>query len=384
LFDSLKILFLASWYPNPDEPQDGNFIERHAQAVGSQATVAVLYVHSVTSKKDFEIKITENLNIMECRVFYPKTNRYQFFQKLKNFKKAHRLGYEALLERFGNFHICHLNVFYPAGIFALELNKKHHLPIVITEHWTKFLPINPASFNFHEKYIIKQVGQRAAIICPVSENLKQAIQTIVPHERYQVIPNVVDTQLFKIRSPYSGNRPKRILHISTLNDAHKNTSGMLRVLAKIFKNQNDCTATFIGNHYGDHFINMANDLGIPEDRLQVLPELPLEEIAKEMVEHDLFLLFSNYENLPCVISESLVSGLPVIATDVGGVREMINSKNGILIPSSNESALEIGLKEMIQQLKEYSPTDISKQARERYGNEAVAEKYIRIYKDIIG
>jgi len=383
LFDSLKILFLASWYPNPDEPQDGNFIERHAQAVGRKVTVAVLYVHSVASTKDFQIEITENLNITECRVFYPKTGRYQLFQKFNNYKKAHQIGYEALIERFGSFHLCHLNVFYPAGIFALELKKKYQLPIVITEHWTKFLTINPANFNFHEKYFIKQVGQAAAMICPVSEDLKTAIQNLVPHDRYQVIPNVVDTQLFKIRSPYSGDRPKRILHISTLNDAHKNTSGMLRVLAKIFKHQNDCTATFIGNHYENHFIKMAKELGIPDDRLQILPELPLEEIAKKMVEHDLFLLFSNYENLPCVISESLVSGLPVIATDVGGVKEMINPHNGILIPAKNESALEIGLKDIIERIKDYSPTDISKQAREMYGNEAVAEKYIDIYKDII-
>lgn len=383
MLDTLNILFLASWYPNPDEPQDGNFIERHAQAVGGQATVAVLYVHSVASTANFQIEIKENLNITECRVFYPKTNRYQIFQKLNNYKKAHQLGYEALVNRLGSFHICHLNVFYPAGIFALELKKKYQIPIVITEHWTKFLPINPARFNFHEKYIIKQVGQAAEMICPVSNDLKTAIQKLVPHKRYQVIPNVVDTQLFKIRSPYFGNRPKRILHISTLNDSHKNTSGMLRVLAKIFRNQSDCTATFIGNHYGDYFIKMAKDLGIPEDRLEILPEIPLEDIATKMIEHDLFLLFSNYENLPCVISESLVSGLPVVATDVGGVREMLTPENGILIPAGDESALELALKKMIDQIGAYSPDKISEQAREKYGNEEVALKYIRIYENLI-
>lgn len=381
--ESLHILFLASWYPNPDEPQDGNFIERHAQAVGGQAKVAVLYVHSLNSVKGFQVEMRDNKNITECRVFYPKANRLQFFQKLSNYKKAHRIGYETLIARFGFFDICHLNVFYPAGIFALYLKNKYQIPIVITEHWTKFLTINPATFNFHEKYIISKVGQAAAMICPVSEDLKNAIHQLVPHDRFQVIPNVVDTKLFKVRPSHFGKRSVRILHISTLNDAHKNTSGMLRVLASIFKERKDCRATFIGNHYGDHFIKMAAELGISEDQLTILPEIPLTEIATKMKEHDLFLLFSNYENLPCVISEALVSGLPVIASDVGGVREMLTTANGRLIAAGDEAALRKVLNEMIDQITQFDPKTISEQARKRYGYEAVAKAYDTVYRKAI-
>lgn len=380
LSESLHILFLASWYPNPDEPQDGNFIERHAQAVGQLAKVAVLYVHSLESAKKFQVEITKHKNITECRVFYPKTNRYNFFKKLSNYKKAHKVGYQALLKEFIQFDICHLNVFYPAGIFALYLKKKFNLPIVITEHWTKFLPINPAKFNVHEKYIISKVGHEAAMICPVSKDLKNAIQRFVPHNRYQVIPNVVDTSLFKIRTPYASDQPIRILHISTLNDVHKNTSGMLRVLAKIFRHRTDCTATFIGNHYGDHFIKMADELGISKDRLIILPEIPLEQIATKMVAHDIFLLFSNYENLPCVISEALVSGLPVLASDVGGVKEMVTTENGRLVNAGNEAELESKLIELIENIQLFNPTEISKTARARYGYQSVATSFLKIYQ----
>ena len=378
--ESLHILFLASWYPNPDEPQDGNFIERHAQAVGAHAKVAVLYVHSLKSSKGFHVEMTDNKNILECRVYYPKTNRYNIIQKLTNYKKAHKIGYKALLEKYIRFDICHLNVFYPAGIFALYLKKKYQIPIVITEHWTKFLPINPATFNFHEKYIITKVGKEAAMICPVSNDLKKAIQKLVSHNRYQVIPNVVDTSLFKIRSPYSTSQPIRILHISTLNDNHKNTSGMLRVLAKVFKSRTDCTATFIGNHYGDRFIKMAEELDIPKDRLTILPEIPLEQIAIKMVDHDLFLLFSNYENLPCVISEALVSGLPILASDVGGVNEMVTNENGLLVEAGDETTLENHLNKLMDNIKSYDPKEISKNARARYGYNAVAEAFLSLYR----
>jgi len=50
---------------------------------------------------------------------------------------------------------------------------------------------------------------------------------------------------------------------------------MLRVLAKVFQQRADCTATFIGNHYGNQFIDLAKELGISENRLTILPEIPL-------------------------------------------------------------------------------------------------------------
>ena len=157
---------------------------------------------------------------------------------------------------------------------------------------------------------------------------------------------------------------------------------MLRVLAKIFSKRSDCTATFIGNHYGDHFIDMADKLGISKNRLSILPEIPLEEIAEKMVSHDLFLLFSNYENLPCVISEALVSGLPVLASDVGGVKEMVSNKNGLLVDAGDETNLEILLNKLIDEINDFHPAKISQKARARYGYDAVAKSFLKVYQKI--
>jgi len=375
----MKILFLASWYPNPEQPQNGNFIERHAQAVGRLATVAVLYVHSTNTVTDYDIQISKNKHITECRIYFPKTSSYRPFTKIKNYKKAHWKGYQKLVELFGKFDVCHLNVFYPAGIFATELKKKYNLPFVITEHWTKFLPIHPARFNPHEKLVIRQTGNAAKMICPVSEDLKNAIHPLMNHDRFQVVPNVVDTDLFTVRTPRPADRPIRILHISTLNDTHKNTTGMLRVLAKLSQQRTDFTVTMIGNHYEDTYTKMAETLGIPAERIQILPEIPLAEVATQMPQHDIFLLFSHYENLPCVISEALVCGLSVVSADVGGIREMITPENGKLVPAGDEAALVLMLNTMMNNLDKYDPQKISTAARKQYGYDAVGKAFLKLY-----
>ena len=95
--------------------------------------------------------------------------------------------------------------------------------------------------------------------------------------------------------------------------------------------------------------------------------------------HDLFLLFSNYENLPCVVVEALSVGLPVLATDVGGTAEMITKNNGIIIDSKNETQLEEQLILFIDNISNYDRVEIGKTARKIYSYETVGLQFLNIY-----
>ncbi|MCB4234228.1 glycosyltransferase family 4 protein [Kaistella anthropi] len=65
-----------------------------------------------------------------------------------------------------------------------------------------------------------------------------------------------------------------------------------------------------------------------------------QEVSEKMRASDCFVLFSDYENFPCVLLESLSTGTPVIATKVGGIPEVVNEKNGILISNSKDELYE--------------------------------------------
>ena len=251
---SYRVLFLASWYPSRLMPKNGNFVRRHAQAVAKFAEVASLHVISDEAAKDFEIDVHENQGVYEVIVYYPKSAKWRLDKKFTKYLEAHRRGFAYLQAHWGEVDITHLNVTYPAGLFAVELKKKYNIPYIITENWTAFLPINPYQFKVHEKYFINQIGASASAFCPVSEDLKKAFVDFGFEGPFHVIPNVADTDLF-CHANRPTTKPLKILHVSTFKDDHKNISGILRVIGRLSKERNDFHITMAGNRFGISLIH---------------------------------------------------------------------------------------------------------------------------------
>ncbi len=108
--------------------------------------------------------------------------------------------------------------------------------------------------------------------------------------------------------------------------------------------------------------------------------------AGSYIEHaDLFFLPSNYEGLPIVIIESLASGVPVVASDVGGVTELLNGKNGIALTNdANEMANRIN-KILSMSISERQL--LEKEAKSTYLRDFtidnMVDNYLKLYQTII-
>ena len=173
-----------------------------------------------------------------------------------------------------------------------------------------------------------------------------------------------------------------MLHISTLDDVHKNVSGLLRVAKQLSLKRNDFTLSIIGNAFVEKHRTTVKQLDL-EDIVNVKGEIPHEEVAKEMQAHDLFVLFSNFENLPCVIIEAQASGLPVLATDVGGISEMVDEASGRLVQAKDEDALLGRMDEMLNEINNYDRNNIRENAVARFSYEDVGKRFEEIYQRIL-
>lgn len=69
------------------------------------------------------------------------------------------------------------------------------------------------------------------------------------------------------------------------------------------------------------------------------------DVQKLLCEKDVFVLPSKSEGMSCSIQEAMASGLPILATDVGGNRELVDDTNGMLVESGNMNQMSNAIRE---------------------------------------
>lgn len=99
---------------------------------------------------------------------------------------------------------------------------------------------------------------------------------------------------------------------------------------------------------------------------------------------DVYVQASHREALPLTTLEAMAAGLPIISTDVGGMKDIVKD-NGILISDNNDNALLCAMKKFLQckvSEREHLGT-ISRQIVKEYSSAEMAKKYVEIYKDFL-
>lgn len=373
-----KILFLASWYPSKEQPTLGNFVQKHAELANEIAEVHVLYATSSSHVDDFTIDSFVVNNVNTCIVYYP-TIKNQIpiiaqLQKRQSYLKALKLGFNFFDK---TFDLVHLNAVYPAGRFALYLQRKYKIPYITSIHWSGFLEDNNAfkRLSFWHKAIYRKILAGSAMNLPVSSVLGDALVNLGLTSTYKVFNNSVNEEIF---SPIEReqNEVIRFLHISTFGVEVKNTSRMLEAFSKLNR---DFILHIVTEFNTKEVIDELNHYQIPLEKCIVESKLNSSEIAAAMNKADAFVLFSKHETFSVVIAEAWMSGLPVITSKCGGLTEQITSKLGRTVPIDDVKALT-------QELENFSPNDYSKEAIRtfamQFSRKELKEQLKQIYDSI--
>lgn len=369
-----KILFISSWFPNKLEPTNGNFVQRHAEGVSLVHEVEIL--HAIGNPDQHENFVTDDREINGIRtiiVYYKNSGN-----PLKNFRNrmaAYNKGFKMLQKP----DLIHANILHNNLLFVLYLNRKFSIPFVVSEHWSVFLQINRTKLSKTTWKLAKYMASKASYLMPVSNNLKENLHKLRIGKKYKVVENVVNTELFKPSN--LKNEKFRFLHISNLVKL-KNPEKIIRAAVRL-RDEFQNFELEIGGDGDTAPLKKLIFESKAEDYVKTFTEIPLAEVAEKMRNSSTFVLFSDYENLPCVLLESMSSGIPVIATKVGGIPEIVNENCGILIDVSEDELYAAMKKMLLNRENLLSSSELHQYISENFSMQKIAQKFDEVYQEVL-
>jgi len=382
--ERLKILFITSSYPTKEGPTLGVFVREHARAAALRDDVIVLHCRSWAGgshhrgawgiEKETDEAITEGIptyRVYSARWAVPGTSYLLFLWSIfRAFRRIVAGGFRP--------DVIHAHS-YVVGVAAAIIAKLYGIPLVITEHSSAFLRKSLAGLEVSKARLAFRL---AKVVMPVSGCLQRAIESTGIRARFRVLPNVVDTALFRPNlARRDGREPKRILVVCLFSSGHtKGLPDLLNALRGLGQRRDDWRLDVVGDGpVRGQYAKLARDLGL-DKKVTFHGQKPKQEVAEFMRQASLVVVSSPFETFSVVAAEALATGTPVLATRCGGPEEFVTNKVGLLVPKGDADALCEGLDYMLDNLSSFLPAELCRHATERFSPERVGQMLHSVYK----
>jgi glycosyltransferase involved in cell wall biosynthesis len=384
------ILWLPSWYPNKFEPANGDFVQRHAQAVALYAKIIVCHFPQIGPYQKID-GLTDKVVVSDKLIEY--INYVPF--KPTPFKLINNVLYnfcyytyainclENIIEQHGIPKMVHVHIPMKAGILATWIKVKYKVPYIVSEHSSHYSRRSPRHFlkrSWVHRLQVKAVIKKAARITNVSKTVGNQLKQIFHIEDPIVIHNVVDTELFYYSNSNQFNSRFTYIHVSGMNE-QKNIDAILRVFS-LYKRKDPRWTLILVGPVTEELVKNISHLGL-ETHVELAGEVSYNKVSEFMKRSDAMVMFSRYENFPCVIIEALCCGLPVISSCVDGVPEAVDEDNGILVDPDNETELLQAIETIHKDISFYNRERIAAIAKLKYNYMQIGYQFFNLYSHIL-
>ena len=366
----MHIVVVTTFFPNSANPQRAIFVENLVRAMRETCLISVVspvpIVPPLRQKPGWlaqsRIEYCErvrDIDVLHPRfIVIPKMNWWSGFGFFLGVLPVLR----RLIKEHGRFLI-HAHCAYPDGVGVALAARVLQLPYVITVHGSD---INVYANSFLLKKQICLALRRALGVIAVSGDLQNKVKKLLGGGAAPAL-SIIPCAGFDSSSFY----PRLSLDTRGPDDARlavfvgrlipvKAVDILIQAWASLCRQSNFSTSIkliIIGEgELRRDLKKLATQVGIAT-RVHFVGAVPQSEVARWISKADILCLSSYSEGTPNVVVEALASGVPVVATRVGGIPELVqDGVNGFLIPPGDVTALADAINQGLS--KVWNRTDI--------------------------
>lgn len=346
----MKVLLITNLFPTPSDLERGVFTLQLAKELSSKCELSVVcplpWFPKLSFFKRFKkwyqlAEVPKQYEIDGITVYSPK---YILIPKIS--ESLHSLfmaiGLKSFIKKLHvetNFDVINSQWLYPDSVASEMLAKGMKLPHVVTG-----LGCDINDDLYHDAKSPKILSMLNAVegVTVVSSRLKgELIKHKIEPDKIKVILNGVDCDRFKFLDQSECRRELKldtddrvILYVGRLSD-EKCVYSLVEAFSHISKKETKLKLMLVGDgpEYGA-LKNLSDKLQI-NNSVYFIGNVSHSDINKWFCAADIFCLPSKREGCPNVVLESLASGCPVVASDVGALPDLVTKSSGILFQAEN-------------------------------------------------
>lgn len=375
----MKVLNITSWYPNKWNSTEALFIKEHFEACEPYIDQTLWHVQVRSEGSLFwthfdRCSKKENYFILESRI-----------QQWRVLELLSLVLLILLRIRLGRrwWDIVNIHIAYPLLRFPRFFKWLFGKQVVITEHWSAY----HRNFSLPDGSKAKQRMQRmfhhGIPVITVSRALMDDIIRFAGTDNFPqyIVPNVVDPDLFYPAKVHNREHEKPVFLMVASWAPIKRPLLVMAAFAKFLKTCPDAQLRIVGS--GHQWANMKIFVAEHslDENIELLGAMSKEAIAGEMRDADCFLHASDYETFSVVCAEALCCGLPVIASNVGGIPEFVNTSNGILVENTHQAWLN-ALTAFMEKQHTWDKHEISRIAVARFNPHEIGNRFLKVYEQV--
>ena len=305
-------------------------------------------------------------------------------------------SYEVFLKHLKDCDIVHVHGHpYLSSFTAVKVAKKFSKPIVLTQHNTfiEYGGFWDIAEKLNDFFVGRSILKAPDKIIVVSKaTLNYVLSLGADPRKIEVLYNGVDLDRFKTAKMPKGDARKSLripedhfVILTVRRLVYKNGIDSLLESAKIAVEKNPrLLFLVIGNGPDFEKVNAKIREFRLEKNFRLLGFVPDSYLLRYYNASDVFVLPSKSgEGMPLVLLEAMACGLPTVATNVGGVPEIINEKCGKIVPPNDAQSLAEALVDLSHKNLSHHRERIRKIAEERHDWNRNVERLIEIYEELI-
>ena len=393
----MKIGVITSVYPEFKGDPHGIFVHRLMREIVRHGHEVYILAPFSGGKTNY---ILDGIKVEKFNYFYPR--KYQRLcgrnGMIDNVKEGIFVKFQLLTFILFNIHytcrklkdmdLIHVQWPIPNGLGALFVRTLNKTQYINTIHGEEVY----LSKRYHTMSILKLlVNNSSKTLTNSTATFKASIKAGLNREKLEIIPFGVDTSFFRPFNVQKDTAIFQILSIGYLIE-RKGFEYLIRALKEVLKVHNNVHLKIVGSGPLENQIKkLIKDLKL-ENNVQILNNLSDDKLLETYNSSDLFVLPSitdsqgNTEGLGVVLLEAMACKLPVIASNIGGIPDIVHDgETGLLVPEKDNIEMSRYIIKLIENedLRENLTFKGYNMVNEYFSWEKIAENYVNIYKKVL-